>query len=250
MGSTMVSSSVLMVKDTTETVSPSPPPSFPPNFCSSHLNTPPWSNSYPSSLNFTWLLPTFLMFAHHPKVTGSCQGGLLLCRSQGADSQWRVSFMPVHLESFRESGHLHTSLLPSFLLLLPSQPCQGPVQLLVHNMVWLKTNLFLQGFSSKTGQDSLQAAQRLVLLQTKPSNTAGHCIDLFIISSQMNSPILITSHGIQSARKRPLSSTGGTFKIHRKLFCLCVYATKPENTNKYKFLFCYFYLLHLLFLFK
>lgn len=132
----------------------------------------------------------------------------------------------------------------------PAVHDKGPVQLLVHNMVWLKTKLFLQGFFSKTGQDSLQAAQRVVLLQTKPSNTAGHCIDLFIISSQINSPRLITSHGTQSARKRPLSSTGVTFKIHRKLFCLCIYAIKPVNTNKYKFLFCYFYLLHLLFLFK
>lgn len=145
MGSTMASSSVLTAKDTTETVPPSPPPSLPPNFCSSHLNTPPWSNSHPSSLNFTWFLPTFLMFAHYPKVTGSCQGGLLLCRSQGADSQWRVSFMPVCLESFRESSHCHLHIppLPSFLLLLPSQPRQGPVQLLVHNMVWLKTKPLL-----------------------------------------------------------------------------------------------------------
>lgn len=54
---------------------------------------------------------------------------------------------------------------------------------------------------------------------------------LLIISLQMNCPILITSRGIQSTRKRLLSSTGGTFKIHRKIFCLCVYVMKPVNTN-------------------
>lgn len=61
----------------------------------------------------------------------------------------------------------------------------------------------------------------------------------------MNSPVLITSHEIQSARKRPLLSTGGTSKIHRKLFCFCVYAMKPVNTNTYKFLFCYIFHFHL-----
>lgn len=42
--------------------SPSPPPSFPPHFCSSPLDTPSWSNSHPSCLNFGELLPTTLMF--------------------------------------------------------------------------------------------------------------------------------------------------------------------------------------------
>ena len=130
----------------------------------------------PSCLNSTPPLSTILMFKRHPKASGLCQGGQqrrLSHRSQGADSHCRVSFAPIYLESCREfsSCHHHTPPLPSCLLPLPLSATSiklylGPVLLLVHSMIRIKTNLFLQGFS-KTGQDSLYAAQSTVLLQTE-----------------------------------------------------------------------------------
>lgn len=107
----------------------------------------------PSCLNSTPLLSTIQMFKHHPKATALCQGGQwrrLSCRSQGAGFRCSVSF-PRELQSIQQLPPPRTS---SSLSATPIKLYLGPASLLVHSMMQLKTNLFLQGFS-KTGRHSL-----------------------------------------------------------------------------------------------